>query len=180
MSMRSEDGDDGLSMVERVQDPDDYNRIQRFKQIHRARERVSNFISEMELAEGGSSNYKPKSANRLGYLVSLYILELEPLIIQSGFDDTQLLADNLPYNTLMSFASTLGVLPGDTNRERTPAPHISIRYYSAANRFYARVGMDLELSEDDGDAGFEYSDILEEGPPGTGEKPEIGEAGGEE
>ncbi len=177
MSMRSEETEDGLTMTEFVQDPDDYNRTQRFKQIHRGRERVSDFISEMELAKSGSSHYKTESANRLAFLVSLYILELEPLIMQSNFDDSKLIDDNLPFDSLLGFANTLGTIPNKNGKNSTPAPHTSIRYYSAANRFYARVGMDLELGEEDGDAGFEYEDILEEGPPGTGEKPEIGEGG---
>jgi hypothetical protein len=32
--------------------------------------------------------------------------------------------------------------------------------------------MDLQLKENEGDAGFDYSDILEEGPPG-GDAPQI-------
>ena len=173
--MRSEETEDGLTMTEFVQDPDDYNRTQRFKQIHRGRERVSDFISKMELVKHGNSHYKPKSANRLAYLVSLYILELEPLIMQSDFDDSQLVPDDLPFDSLLQFASTLGTVPSDTPGGSTPPPWMSIRYYSAANRFYARVGMDLELGEEDGDAGFEYTDILEEGPPGEGEFPDIGQ-----
>jgi hypothetical protein len=52
-------------------------------------------------------------------------------------------------------------------------------YFSAANRFFAQVGMDLELTEDKGDAGFDYSDILEEGPPG-GDAPQLETDGSDE
>jgi hypothetical protein len=69
----------------------------------------------------------------------------------------------------------MGVKPADDVYEQTPSPQEVMAYFSAANRFYARVGMDLELAEDEGDAGFDYSDILDEGPPGEGEKPEIEE-----
>jgi hypothetical protein len=56
------------------------------------------------------------------------------------------------------------------------SPQESLYFFSAANRFFARVGMDLELVEDQGDAGFDYSDILEDGPP-SGDVPEIDEPG---
>jgi len=49
----------------------------------------------------------------------------------------------------------------------------AMRVYAAANRFYAKIGMDLDLQEEDRDAEFEYSDILEHGPPGTGDAPDI-------
>jgi hypothetical protein len=158
-----------------VVDPDDFNRTQRFKEIHEARQRVTEFLSEMEIPDEGGGSYKLIEATRLGHLVSIYIMELEPLIIQSEVDDGELLSDTLPADSLLQFASRMGVKPADDVYEQTPSPQEVMAYFSAANRFYARVGMDLELAEDEGDAGFDYSDILDEGPPGEGEKPEIEE-----
>lgn len=161
--------------AEQVVDPDDYNRTQRFKEIHEARQRVTEFLSQMELPDKGGGTYHLREATRLGHLVSLYIMELEPLIIQSDIDDSDLVPDKLACDSLLQFAASMGVKPGGDEYEQTPSPQEVMHYFSAANRFYARVGMDLELAEDEGDAGFDYSDILEEGPPGEGEKPEIEE-----
>jgi hypothetical protein len=158
-----------------VVDPDDYNRTQRFKEIHQARQRVAEFLSQMEVPDKGGGEYRLREATRLSYLVSLYVKELEPLIVQSDIDDSELVPDRLTFDSLLQFAAVMGVKPGGDQEEQTPSPQHSMAYFSIANRFYARVGMDLELAEDDGDAGFDYSDILEEGPPGEGEKPEIEE-----
>ncbi len=159
--------------AEQVVDPDDFNRTQRFKEIHQARQRVTEFVSKMKMSDKGGGTYNLREATRLGYLVSLYIMELEPLIVQSDIDDSELVSDKLPCNSLLQFTSSMGVKPGEDQYEQTPSPQEVMHYFSAANRFYARVGMDLELAEDEGDAGFDYTDILEEGPPGEGEKPEI-------
>lgn len=165
----------GEGFAEQVVDPADYNRTQRFKEIHEARQRVTEFLSQMELPEKGGTMYKTKSATRLAHLVSLYIMELEPLIIQSDFGNGEFFREGAPYGSLLEFAAAMGVMYGETQEEQILSPQAVMQYFSAANRFYARVGMDLELEEDDGDAGFDYEDILEEGPPGEGEKPEIAE-----
>jgi len=161
--------------IERVVDPDDYNRTQRFKEIHQARQRVTEFVSQMEMPKVGGGKYNLREATRLAYLVSLYIMELEPLIIQSDVDDSDLLDDRLSHGSLIGFAARMGVKVGEDQYEQVPSPQEVMQYFSAANQFYARVGMDLEMAEDEGDAGFEYTDILEEGPPSEGEKPEIDE-----
>jgi hypothetical protein len=168
-----------------VTDPEDFNRQQRFKEIHDARQRVTEFLSQMEMPEKGGGTYHLREATRLSYLVSLYIMELEPLIVQSNINDSELLADNLACDSLLQFANSMGVKPGENQNEQTPTPQEVMLYFSAANRFFARVGMDLELTEDKGDAGFDYSDILEEGPP-EGDAPQLQadgtdeERGGEE
>lgn len=51
--------------------------------------------------------------------------------------------------------------------------NISKNAFHAANRFCSETGIDIEIMEDDGDAGFDYSDILKTGPPGNGDPPEI-------
>lgn len=173
MTVSSDNRDSAFedSLTDHVVDPEDYNRTQRFKEIHQARQRVTEFLSEMEMPEEGGGRYGLREATRLAYFVSLYILELEPLIIRSDINHSDLPGDD----SMLRYAYRMGLKPGETSEEQTPAPQESMRYFSAANRFYARVGMDLELAEDEGDAGFDYSDILEEGPPGEGDKPEIEE-----
>jgi len=165
-----------------VTDPDDYNRQQRFKEIHDARQRVTDFVAMMELSSEDGM-YLKSEAKRLAYLVSLYIMELEPLIVRSDVDDGELVGDGGPFGSLVGFASFMGMKrPGGD----TVSPAASMSYFSAANKFFARVGMGLELDQREGDAGFDYSDILEEGPPGTGDAPQLeadgrgDEAGGDE
>jgi hypothetical protein len=175
--MSSDDRDGSRRAEELVTDPEDYNRTQRFKEIHEARQRVSEHISEMDIPKTGGSTYNLAEGTRLAHLVSLYIMELEPLIVQSEIDDGDLVSGSVDGDSLLQFAARLGVKPGEGSAPETPAPQESIHYFSAANRFYAKVGMDLELSEDEGDAGFDYSDILEEGPPG-GSEPKIEADGG--
>jgi hypothetical protein len=162
-----------------VTDPEDFNRQQRFKEIHDARQRVTEFLSQMEMPNKGGGRYHLREATRLSYLVSLYIMELEPLIVQSDIDDSRLVPDKLACDSLLQFANSMGVKPGEDQYEQTPSPQEVMLYFSAANRFFAQVGMDLELTEDKGDAGFDYSDILEEGPPG-GDAPQLETDGSDE
>lgn len=55
--------------------------------------------------------------------------------------------------------------------------HVSFNAFRMANQFLADQGIDIDLSEDNRDAKFEYTDILEEGPPGEGEAPEMVDGG---
>jgi len=154
---------DGLS--QHVVDPEDYNRKQRFKEIHEARQRVSDFVTQMEMPDDGNGYYLRESA-RLAHLVALYILELEPLIVQSEFDDGDLIPDNSKYHSLREFAALMGYQHNGEDGTKPPSPAGVMRIFSAANRFYARVGMDLELEADhENEAGADYSDILDgDGP----------------
>jgi len=155
-----------------VTDPDDFNRQQRFKEIHDARQRVTEFLSQIDIPKKGGGSYNLREATRLSYLVSLYIFEIEPLIVRSDIDDSELVPANLAFDSLLDFAGKMGVKSGPTEYEQTCSPQVVMQYFSGANRFFARVGMDLQLKENEGDAGFDYSDILEEGPPG-GDAPQI-------
>jgi len=159
-------------LAEQVVDPEDYNRTQRFKEIHQARQRVSEFVTTMEMPDKGGNKYYLSESSRLAYLVSLYVLELEPLIIQSDFKDGELIPDGSSYDSLRDFAAKMGIDHSDDETTAPPPPKI-MQVFAAANRFYAHVGMDLKLEEDEGDAGFDYSDILETGPPGDRDPPNI-------
>ena len=154
---------------QQVTDPDDFNRTQRFKEIHDARQRVTDHIAEMELGDG-ANRYNTLASKRLAYLIALYVAELEPLIEQADIDDEELVPDSSPFNGLREFVAHMGVSPPNSERGYL-SPQALMKMFGAANRFYAKVGLDLELEEDDGDAGFDYSDILEEGPPGSGTSP---------
>ncbi|MCD2201673.1 hypothetical protein LPA44_17570 [Halobacterium sp. KA-4] len=153
-------------------DPDDFNRQQRFKEIHDARQRVADHISEMEINQQTGTSYPLFEISRLAHYVSLYIIELKPLIARSDWDGSQHIPDDRPYDTITEWASKMGFT---RERDGSPAPagiHECMQIFSVANRFFAEVGMDLEIAEEQGDAGFDYSDILEEGPPG-GDAPQL-------
>jgi hypothetical protein len=155
-----------------VTDPDDFNRQQRFKEIHDARQRVTHHIAEMEIDEQSGTAYPVFESTRLAHLVALYVMELQPLIERSDWDSRQYIPDNRQYDTIIEWALRMGFTGG---RKGTSAPAgigECMLIFSLANRFIAQVGMDLELAEESRDAGFDYSDILEEGPP-EGDVPEI-------
>lgn len=50
---------------------------------------------------------------------------------------------------------------------------IVTKAFRTINEFIAKVGLDATMAEEARDAGFNYGDILEEGPPGTGDPPQI-------
>jgi hypothetical protein len=56
---------------------------------------------------------------------------------------------------------------------------VSIRAYRQINKFLAEVGLDADMQGDTEEAEFDYSDILEEGPPNEGERPDIATDGGD-
>lgn len=58
-----------------------------------------------------------------------------------------------------------------TVREPIPKSIINTAH-NVTSEFLDEIGFGAGV-HDDGDAGFDYSDILEEGPPGTGEVPDI-------
>ena len=156
-----------------VTDPEDFNRQQRFQEIHEARQRVTDHIAEMEINEQSGTSYPLFEITRLAHLVALYVMELQPLIERSDWDSSQYIPDNRSYDTITEWASRMGFT---RERKGTSAPAgigESMHIFSLANRFIAQVGMDLELAEESGDAGFDYSNILEEGPPGERDAPEI-------
>ena len=154
-----------------VADPEDYNRQQRFKEIHQARQRVTAHVADMELPRG--NQYNATEAKRLAHLVSLYILELEPLFAQSRFEEGEFIPVDLPYDSLREFRRTIGVARSKKDGTSLPSPAKLLAVFSGANQCYADLGMELDLRADEGDAGFDYSDILGEEEPGTGEKPDI-------
>jgi len=157
--MSSETGDDTALRDEyEVSDPDDFNRSQRFREIHKARQRVSSYISKMTIPEDGGSHFYASESARLGYLVSMYILELEPLIYQSDLDESDYLPDGAFYDSLIKFAYQMG----DFNRKEPAAPQEVIIYFSAANRIYADMGMDLDLDEKTEQTTKIDDDLLEE------------------
>lgn len=169
-----------------VTDPDDFNRQQRFKEIHDARQRVTDYMAKFEdrlLDNDGV--HKPGTAptyahEQLAFRVALYIMELQPLLEEKGGDDPYMsdhFPESSPVDDLQHFAFNSGMLREHTaegKKKTKTAVRVttSLRVFQVANKAYANLGMDLEVAEDEGDAGFDYSDILEEGPP-EGDAPQL-------
>jgi len=57
---------------------------------------------------------------------------------------------------------------------------VSMRAYRKINEFLAEVGLDADMEGDTEEAEYDYSDLLEEGPPSErdGERPEVATDGG--
>lgn len=170
-----------------VTDPEDFNRQQRFKEIHDARQRVTEYMTKFEdrLHRDDDHQHTPGTAptwahEQLGFRVSMYITELLPLLEKKGGDDPYMsehFPERSPVDSLQHYAHHSGILrktEGRDGKGRNTAVRVSesLRVFQVANKAYAELGMDLEVAEDEGDAGFDYSDILEEGPPG-GNAPQI-------
>lgn len=175
--MVNDDADEGGALdrlAARIQDPDDYARSRRMRQIYDARERVHVFIAQMDLPETGMAYHLGESV-RLGMLVSLYIIELEPLM-----DDVEGFGGEA-VEWLCGWSDRLGRREMNGDEQLTfrdadsatlpPSPFDSLRAFNVANRFARAAGLDLEVAQDAGDAGFGYEAILEDGPPGSGEVP---------
>jgi len=183
-----------------VTDPDDFNRQQRFKEIHDARQRVTDYMAKFEdrLLNDGRQHTPGRAPmwahEQLAFRVALYIMELQPLLEAKGGDDPYMsdhFPERSPVDDLQHFALHSGMLREHTEKRREKEDRktstavrvtTSLRVFQIANKAYANLGMDLEVAEDDGDAGFDYSDILEEGPP-EGDAPQLeadgtGHAGG--
>jgi len=172
-----------------VTDPDDFNRQQRFKEIHDARQRVTEYMAKFEdRLLDNDRKHTPGTApmwahEQLAFRVALYIMELLPLLENKGGDDPYMsehFPEKAPVDDLAQFAHRSGMLGEHTDeregRKTSTALPVttSLRVFQIANRAYAELGMDLEIAEEEGDAGFNYSDILEEGPPeGDAPQPKV-------
>jgi hypothetical protein len=171
-----------------VTDPEDFNRQQRFKEIHDARQRVTDYVMKFEerLAKPGTG-YKPGTVpayyqTQLAFRVSLYIIELLPLLEKKGGDDPYF-SEHFPESSVVDdlahFANRSGLLrihedtDSQTRRKRGVSVGTALRVFQVTNRAFSELGMDLDVAETERDAGFDYSDILEDGPPGEGKKPQI-------
>lgn len=169
--------EDREAEIHTVEDPEAYNRTQRFREIHDARQRVADAITDMETGRRGSG-FQVSSAAEIGKALAVYITELEPLIRQSTYEWGEIIPDDVGYSDLREYRSNLGQLKENDKERQAPNPYHAVKTFAAVNRVYADLGMGLEVREDKGDAGFDYSDILEDGPPGDGSTPNVGKAGG--
>lgn len=169
-----------------VTDPEDFNRQQRFKEIHDARQRVTGYMTKFEdRLLDANRQHTPGTAptwahEQLAFRVALYIMELLPLLEKKGGADPYMsdhFPESSPVDDLQHFAFRSGMLrehTADRKKKTNTAVRVttSLRVFQIANKAYAELGMDLEIAEEEGDAGFDYSDVLEEGPP-EGDAPQL-------
>ncbi len=137
-----------------VVDPEDYNRTQRLKEIHRARENVLDTVSN---APGRATSTKHHEHDyQVGKAVSMYVLELEPLIrkaIDAGALDEDLItfpaerkSGETEFDTIFDFAFCFGKTEkGDPHRA------LSMMVFRHANRIMMELGLELELDADESD-----------------------------
>lgn len=143
------------SLAEQVSDPEDFNRKERFREIHQARKRVTQFIADINLEEQGGTMYDDQQV-KLRHLVALYILELAPLLEESStYTRGEFVAD------IDTEAATLREYAMHSWARRDASAETAMALFAAANRFYARIGMDLDIDEESSEAVGRYSDILD-------------------
>jgi hypothetical protein len=161
-----------------VEDPDEFNRRQRFKEIHDARQRVVTELSTDEkLWEGSLGAIPHRTMSRMSTLVALYVIELKPLLhnLEAG---TRYGEDRLPdhFDTedLGHFALSMGRTSTIDGCGAPPSMIETMAVFQLANQAFAELGMELDLSDGDKDASFDYSDLLDDDAQ-PAEPPEIPE-----
>lgn len=127
-----------------LQDPDDYHRRQRLKEIHQRRQQVHKVIDDIDrYASEGDHNRQKKA---LIDAVIGYITELEPLIQKT--EASPELVDRLPWDDVSQYADKIGTWKEDGKvQEGNYAHHIKV--FRACNQYLAEIRPLIE--EDDTD-----------------------------
>lgn len=126
-------------------DPDDYHRRQRLKEIHKARQRVHTTIDGMD--DTPDENEAKNRRRQLAYVVSMYVTELEPVILDTDADVS--LPERYPWDTALQFADSLGMIPDDftgTDADYSPRQN-SVQVFRVCNRVLAEVKPLIEEDE---------------------------------
>jgi len=142
---KAEDTEGSDETIE-LADPDDYHRSQRLKEIHQARQRVHDTLDSFDKAAK-----KPEATHqcrKLAYAVSMYVSELEPLILDTDADAT--LPNRYPWDTALQYADALGKVPDDFDHPATYAPKAnSIQVFRLCNKILADVKPLVEADDTD-------------------------------
>lgn len=128
-----------------LQDPDDYHRRQRLKQIHKRREQVHKTIDGMDFYT--KQDEHNRNQTKLGIVVTTYIAELEPLIDKT--EASPELPDGLPWDDVTDFANRNGAYYDDDGNHQTPSYEACTIVFRACNKYLADVKPLIE--EDDSD-----------------------------
>ena len=126
-----------------VIDPDDYHESQRLREIHEARREVSKLIRSIDPYTHEDEHRRQQG--QLGYAVSAYYAELEPLINQSEAGPLEL-PDGLPWDDVYEFATALGQ---DRDKGEAAGYELSLFVFRELNTFLDDVKPILEDKEPD-------------------------------
>ena len=169
-----------------VVDADDYNRQQRFQEIHKARQRVTEYLAGLDEVFEDMRDRSPGAhplyvGETLAFRVSLYVMELLPLLRQRGGDDP-FFEEQFPEETavddLEEYARRSGIVASNAQKARYGSLTFQMEVFQVANRAYAELGMEPDLNEQESTAAFDYSDLLED--DSGGDRPEMLADGGED
>lgn len=137
-----------------VVDPEDYNKTQRLKEIHRARENVLDVARDLP---GRAPTKEHDEANyQIAKAVSMYVLELEPIVQEAiqhdalSEEDIQLTSDydtkDHPHKDIFQFAFRFG-----QSNDGYPHRAVSMQVLRKANDLMRKLGLELELNPGDAD-----------------------------
>jgi hypothetical protein len=132
--------DDPLALA----DPDDYHRTQRLKEIHQARQEVSQKVSELDINESKVGRIRYDSIQELAHATAMYVNELLPMIEAADIDGERLsLPDACYHDSIVGFAKSMGI--GEDGRPVNPSH--STEVYRRCNAILADLKPLIE--EDD-------------------------------
>lgn len=192
--MSSSEDDVGDDLRLGVTDPEDFAQRERLRHIYDARQSFQKRRAELDQIrrEQELSLYETQEYLLAGF--QSYFFEVEGLMIRHPAGDHYLEDVELgvvehaepdgedrvfvgledltkPYRPM----PTPGYKTPSRNRRGTSdaVVHVSVttpiinRGFREINKFLAEVGLDADMENEHQDAGFDYSDLLEEGPPGA-------------
>lgn len=141
---------------QQLDDPEDYHRRERLREIHQARQKVGDALTDMDI--GGSKGYsisKPDIAH-FNHCVALYIQELRTLMSDARTDDDLTeLPDDFTHDDVRDFAGSLGRKPDSFE----PASiYEAMQVYNQGNHILATV--QPLITDGDDEADTDYSDLL--------------------
>jgi hypothetical protein len=126
-------------------DPDDYHQTQRLREIHKARRKVNDILTEIDGYTDEGTHKSQKS--RLAHAVSAYIAELEPVLAATDVDTD--LSEKMPWDSLHEFADYMGTMPESGKRKRSAGYQLTLLVYRQANSAFAEVKPLVEKEESD-------------------------------
>lgn len=139
-----DDPDQDTDPVE-LADPDDYHRSQRLKEIHQARQTVTDTLNKMEISN--RDGYSPAKADvtRLSHAVAAYVTELQPVTSQADIDDgLTKLPENSGYNTIHEYSTALGHKAGGGGPANM---YETMQVFRQANQILAEIKPLIETDE---------------------------------
>lgn len=183
-----------------VTDPEDFAQTQRLRQIYEARQNYQERRAEIDRIRRDNELTLYDTQEHLLAAFQSYFFEVEGLMLRHPAGDKYLedvelgVVEHADPNSedrvfvgLNSLTGSYRPMPTpgyskpsyDTARPEDKVVHVSVpvavinKGFREINKFLAEVGLDADMENETQDAEFDYSDLLEEGPPTEGDTPEI-------